>query len=126
MIRKLKNHVVYTVSYMSSSSSRDNRDQIPSGQNEEQTQRTPEKQNQVSGERRDKEVRDFPGAAAIGQALIGLDFPASKNKIIQHVQQQSQKQNNVDYSKVVPTLEKIQDKQYSNVAEVTQAAGLVQ
>jgi Protein of unknown function (DUF2795) len=123
MIRKLKNHVVYTVSYMSSSS-RDNRDQIPSGQNEGQTQRTAEKQNQVSGERRDKEVRDFPGAAAIGQALIGLEFPAGKNEIIKHVQQQPQ--NNPDYSKVVPTLEKIQDKQYSNVAEVTQAAGLVQ
>jgi len=107
-----------------SSSSRDNRDQIPSGQNEGQTRRTAEKQNQVSGERRDKEVRDFPGAAAIGQALIGLEFPAGKNEIIKHVQQQPQ--NNPDYSKVVPTLEKIQDKQYSNVAEVTQAAGLVQ
>jgi hypothetical protein len=125
MIRKLKNHVAYTVSYMSSSSSRDNRDQIPSGQNEEQTQRTAEKQNQVSGERRDKEVRDFPGAAAIGQALIGLEFPAGKNEIIKHIQQQ-QPQNNPDYGKVVPTLEKIQHKQYSNVAEVTQAAGLVQ
>jgi biopolymer transport protein ExbD len=108
----------------SSSSERDNRDQIPSGQNEDQTQRTAEKQSQVSGERRDKEVRDFPGAAAIGQALIGLEFPAGKNEIIQHVQQQSQ--NNLDYGKVVPILEKIQDKQYSNVAEITQAAGLVQ
>jgi Protein of unknown function (DUF2795) len=125
MIRKLKNHVVCTLIIMSSSE-RDNREQIPSGQNKDQTQRTAEKQNQVSGERRDKEVRDFPGAAAIGQALIGLDFPASKNKIIQHVQQQSQKQNNLDYGKVVPILEKIEDKQYANVAEITQAAGLVQ
>ena len=111
---------------MSSSSERDNRDQIPSGQNEDQTQRTAEKQSQVSGERRDKEIRDFLGAAAIGQALIGLEFPAGKNEIIQHVQQRSQKQNNLDYGKVVPILEKIRDKQYSNVAEITQAAGLVQ
>jgi uncharacterized protein DUF2795 len=118
--------MLYVLLIIMSSSERDNREQIPSGQNEDQTQRTAEKQNQVSGERRDKEVRDFPGAAAIGQALIGLDFPASKNKIIQHVQQQSEKQNNLDYGKVVPILEKIGDKQYANVAEITQAAGLVQ
>lgn len=61
-----------------SSSERDTRDQIPSGQNEDQTQRTAEKHNQVSGERRDKDVRDFPGAAAIGQALTGLEFPARR------------------------------------------------
>ena len=61
-----------------SSSERDTRDQIPSGQNEDQTQRTAEKQNQVSGERRDKDVIDFPGAAAIGQALIGLEFTARR------------------------------------------------
>ena len=59
---------------MSSPESRD--DQIPSRQNENQTQRMTEKQNQVAGERREREVSDFPRAAAVGQALIGLNFPA--------------------------------------------------
>ena len=105
-----------------SSSERDTRDPIPSGQNEDQTQRTAEKQNQVSVERRDKDVIDFPGAAAIGQALIGL-VPSKKNKIIQRVRQQSK--NNLDYGKVVPIREKIEDKQYANVADITQAVALV-
>ena len=107
---------------MSSSENRD--DQIPSRQNEEEIQRFAEKQNQVAGERREKDVTDFPRAAAIGQALIGLQFPADKNMIIQHVQQQSQ--TNPDCERIIPVLEKIEDKQYSNAADVTQAAGLVQ
>jgi Protein of unknown function (DUF2795) len=100
------------------------REQIPSRQNEDQTQRIAEEQNQISGERRDKEVTDFPRAAAIGQALKGLEFPADKNKIIQHLQQQSE--DNPDCQKMVPVLEKVEDKQYANVADVTKAAGLVQ
>jgi hypothetical protein len=107
---------------MSSSENRD--DQIPSRKNEEEIQRFAEKQNQVAGERREKDITDFPRATAIGQALIGLQFPADKNKIIQHVQQQSQ--TNPDCEKVIPVLEKIKDKQYSNAADVTQAAGLIQ
>ena len=99
-------------------------DQIPSRQNEDQTQRMAQEQNEVSGERRNKDVRDFPRAAALGQALKGLEFPAEKNKIIQHLQQQSE--DNPDCQKMVPILEKIQDKQYANVADVTKAAGLVQ
>jgi hypothetical protein len=99
-------------------------DQIPSRQNEDQTQRMAQEQNQVSGERRDKEVTDFPRAAAIGQALKDLEFPADKNKIIQHLQQQSE--DNPDCKKMVPVLERIEDKQYANVADVTKAAGLVQ
>jgi Protein of unknown function (DUF2795) len=99
-------------------------DQIPSRQNEDQTRRMAQEQNQVSGQRRDKEVTDFPKAAALGQALKGLEFPAEKNKIIQHLQQQSQA--NPDCQKMIPILEKIEDKQYANAADVTQAAGLVQ
>ena len=46
---------------MPSSENRD--EQTPSRQNEGQTQRMTEKQNQVAGERREKEVSDFPRAA---------------------------------------------------------------
>ncbi len=99
-------------------------EQIPSRENEDEIQRMAEEQNQISGQRREKDVMDFPRAAAIGQALKGLEFPADKNKIIQHIQQQSQ--NNPDCQKMVPVLEKIEDKQYANVADVTKAAGLVQ
>jgi hypothetical protein len=107
---------------MSSSENRDN--QIPTRQNEDQTQKMAEKQNQVAGERREKEVSDFPRVAAVGQALIGLQFPADKNRIIEHIRGQSQ--TNPDCEKMIPVLEKIEDKQYTTTAEVTQAAGLVQ
>jgi hypothetical protein len=83
-----------------------------------------DKQNQVTGERREKEVSDFLRAAAVGQALIGLQFPAEKNKILHHIQQQSQ--INPDCERMIPVLEKLEDRQYSNAADVTQAAGLVQ
>ena len=110
---------------MSANSNKDMKgDQIPSRQNEDQTQRIAREQNQISGERRDKEVTDFPRAAALGQALKDLEFPADKNKIIQHLQQQSE--DNPDCKKMVPVLEKVEDKQYANVADVTKAAGLVQ
>jgi hypothetical protein len=59
-------------------------------------------------ERREKEVSDFPRAAAVGQALIGLQFLAEKNKILQHVQQQSQ--INPDCEKMIPVLEKLEDR----------------
>jgi hypothetical protein len=49
---------------MSSSENRDG--QIPTRQNEDQTQKMAEKQNQVAGERREKDVTDFPRAAAVG------------------------------------------------------------
>jgi hypothetical protein len=111
-----------TITIMSSSESKD--EQIPSRQNENQTQRMTEKQNQVAGERREKEVSDLPRAAAIGQALIGMNFPADKNKITEHIRHQSQ--TNPDCEKMIPVLEKIEDRQYSNAADVTQAAGLVQ
>jgi Protein of unknown function (DUF2795) len=107
---------------MSSSESRD--DQIPSRQNENQTQRMNEKQNQVAGERREKEVSDFPRAAAIGQALIGLSFPADRDEIIDHIRRQSR--TNPDCEKMIPVLEKIENRQYSNAADVTQATGLAQ
>ena len=107
---------------MSSSENRDG--QIPTRQNEDLTQKMAEKQNQVAGERREKDVTDFPRAAAVGQALIGLNFPAEKQKVIQHIQRQSQ--TNPDCEKMIPVLEKIEDRQYSNAADVTQAAGLVQ
>jgi hypothetical protein len=49
-----------------------------------------EKQNQVADERREKEVSDLPRAAAVGQALIGLNFPADKNKRTEHILRLSQ------------------------------------
>jgi len=102
----------------------DEEQQIPSRQNEEETQRVIEAQDHISGERKEQTIRDLPEAAAVGQALKGLRFPADKNKIVQFVQQQSN--TNPDCQKIVPLLQRIENRQYQNVSEVTKTAGLVE
>jgi hypothetical protein len=98
--------------------------QIPSRRNEEETQRVIEAQDHISGERKEQTIRDFPGTAAVGQTLKGLRFPADKNKIVQFVQQQSN--TNPDCQKIVPLLQRIENRQYQNVSDVTKTAGLVE
>jgi hypothetical protein len=98
--------------------------QIPSRLNEEETQRVIEAQDHISGERREQTIRDVPRAAAVGQALKELRFPADKNKILQVLQQQSN--TNPDCRKIIPLLEKIDNRQYQNVSDVTKTAGLVE
>jgi hypothetical protein len=107
-----------------STSNREIKEQIPTEYNEEQTLRTLRKQSQISGEGRDKTITDIPKAAAIGQVLKDLEFPADKNKIIHFVQQQRSKKP--ESQEILPLLEKIEEKQYENVSDVTMAAGLVQ
>jgi hypothetical protein len=98
--------------------------QIPSRQNQEETQNVMDAQNHIAGQRRQQTVADLPRAAAVGQALKNLRFPADKRKIQLFVQQQSD--NNSDYQKIVSLLDRIEDRQYQNVSEVTKAAGIVE
>jgi hypothetical protein len=77
----------------------------------------------VEGQRKEVNVEDYPKAAALGQILKDIAFPADKQKIIQYVQQRSG--NNTDGKELLSTLQNIEDKQYHNVAEVTKAAGIV-
>ena len=99
-------------------------EQIPSRQNEQDTQNVMEAQNHIAGQRRQQTVTDMPRAAEIGQALKDLRFPADKRRIQLFIQQQSH--NNADYQKIVFLLEKMEDRQYQNVSDVTKAAGLVE
>jgi hypothetical protein len=98
--------------------------QIPSRQNEEDTRYVMEAQNQVSGQGRQQTVTDLPTAAAVGQALKDMRFPADKRRIQLFVQQQAG--NNSDYQKIVSLLDKLEDRQYQNVSDVTKATGIVE
>ncbi|HET7390757.1 MAG TPA: DUF2795 domain-containing protein [Nitrososphaeraceae archaeon] len=53
---------------------------------------------------------------------MDLDFPANKDKIIQFVQQQQRNPNEGDPMSV---LQRIENREYRNVSDVTKAAGLV-
>jgi hypothetical protein len=103
-------------------SDRENREQIPTEYNEEQTQRTLRRQDSVQGEQRNKTISDFPQAAALGQILKDLDFPADKNAIVRFVEQSSRPEGR----EVLPLVQKIDERQYQNVSEVAEAARLVQ
>ena len=96
--------------------------QIPSRQNED-TQRVLEAQNHIGGQRREQTITDMPRAAAVGQALKDMRFPADKKRILLFLHERSN--TNPDYQKMVSLLDKMEDRQYQNVSDVTKAVGLV-
>ena len=97
-------------------------DQIPTEYNEEQTLRAVRKQSQIPGERKEKTINDFPKAAAVGQVLKELDFPADKQTIVTFVE----KLNTPQSREILPMIEKLNDKRYQSVSEVANATGLVE
>ncbi len=52
-----------------------------------------------------------------------MDFPADKSKVIQFIKQSSD--NNQNKDKILSALDKLEEKSYKNVSEVTTNAGLV-
>jgi hypothetical protein len=98
--------------------------QIPSVQNEQDTQNVLEAQNHIAGQRREQTITDMPRAAAVGQALKDLRFPADKKRILLFLQERSN--TNPDYQKMISLLHNVEDRQYENVSDVTNAAGLIE
>jgi Protein of unknown function (DUF2795) len=86
-------------------------------------QRNVSEQGGVEGQRKEVNVEDYPKAAALGQLLKDVDFPADKQKIIRHLQQRSGNDNNSQ--DMLAKVQNIENKQYQNAAEVTRAAGMV-
>jgi hypothetical protein len=99
-------------------------EQIPSAQNEEDTQNVLEAQNHIAGQRREQTITDMPRAAALGQALKDMKFPADKKKILLFLQERSN--TNPDYQKIRSLLNSVEDRHYENVSDVTSTAGLVE
>jgi Protein of unknown function (DUF2795) len=107
----------------SSSSKRENVEQIP---NEDDTQgktgRVISEQAGVEGQRKEVNVESYSDVAELGQVLKDIEFPASKNKIIERIKQGSNVRNKVE---ILEKLERLEDREYKNVSEVTAAAGLI-
>jgi hypothetical protein len=97
-------------------------DQIPTEYNEEQTLRVVRKQSQIPGERKEKTINDFPKAAAVGQILKDLDFPADKQTIVTFIE----KLNTPQSIDILPVIEKLSEKRYENVSEIAKAIGLIE
>jgi hypothetical protein len=103
------------------SSHRDNPDQIPTEYNEEKTFRIIRRQSVIPGEGRSKTISDFPKTAALAQVLKNLNFPAEKKRILQFAYQS----NSLERYEILPTLNRIEERNYSNVFDVARAASLV-
>jgi hypothetical protein len=68
----------------------------------------------------DKNVTDFSKIAAATEGLLKtFEFPTDTNRIIECVQFQS---SSPDSHKILPILQKIEEKQYGNVSDVIKAA----
>ena len=74
----------------------------------------------VSGERKEVDVKDYSKAAAIGQVLKDLNFPADKKTIIEYAERARPQSE-----EILSDLQKIEERQYDNVSDVTKAAGLI-
>lgn len=102
------------------SSDREKPEQIPSEENIEETKAMFSEQGGIVGERKVVSVKDYSKAAAIGQILKGLDFPVDKKKIVEYAERARPQSE-----EILSDLQRIEERQYQNVSDVTKAAGLV-
>ena len=99
-------------------------DQIPKEDDSEgKTGKVISEQNAVEGMRKEVVVKSYSLVADIGQLLKDMDFPAEKNKIIEFVKQRLT--NNQNKDEIFSALNKLEERSYKSVSEVTTAAGLV-
>jgi hypothetical protein len=107
-----------------SNNSNDNKtgdpEQIPKEDVQGEIEKIISEQGGLEGQRKEVNVESYSKTASLGQMLKDLDFPTTKDKIVKFVQQQ--KNANGDLLSII---QRIEDKQYRNVSDVTKAAGLV-
>ncbi len=103
-----------------SSDRRENPEQIPSSYNRGETEARLSEQSGIEGERKEVDVKDYPKAAAIAQILKDLQFPANKKQILDCVERARPQSE-----EILSDIQKIEDKRYENVSDVTKAAGLI-
>jgi Protein of unknown function (DUF2795) len=103
----------------SNSNKRGDSQQIPKEDVSGEVEKVISEQGGIEGQRKEVNVESYSKTASLGQILKDLDFPANKDKIVQFVQQKNPDDN------ILSSLQKIEDRQYQNVSDVTKAAGLV-
>jgi hypothetical protein len=102
-----------------SSNEREKREQIPGSQDSGETSAVISEQGGIPGQRKEVNVENYERVASLGQVLKDLEFPANKEKILEFV-----KTNTTD-KELLQKIEKLPNKDYKNVSEVTHEAGLV-
>ena len=114
----------------STSSKRENPNQIPQDDDTQgKTGRVVSEQAGVQGQRKEVNVESYSKVAAIGQILKDMDFPADKNRILSFARQQQSSaasnkniENNED---ILSALQRLEEREYKNVSDITAALGMV-
>ena len=108
----------------STTNKRKNNEQIPKEDDTRgKTGQVISEQSGVEGQRKEVNVESYSNVSLLGQILKDKEFPADKNKVIEYVKQTSNVQNKEE---ILSALEqKLEEREYKNVSDVTTAAGLV-
>jgi hypothetical protein len=102
---------------------RENIEQIPQEDDPQgKTGKVVSEQGGIEGQGKQVNVESYSKVAEIGQMLKDIEFPITKYKIIEHIKQQHS--DSVQKEKILEKLEKIEDREYRNVSDITTAAGL--
>jgi Protein of unknown function (DUF2795) len=108
---------------MDSSGKRENIEQIPKEDDPQgNTGKVISGQAGVEGQRKEVNVESYSQVAQIGQILKDIKFPANKKKIIEHINKQSNIQNK---EAILSKLQKLEEREYKSVSDVTTSSGLV-
>jgi hypothetical protein len=94
-------------------------EQIPGSQDSGETAAVISEQGGIPGQRKEVNVENYERVASLGKVLKDLEFPANKEKIVEFIK------TNATDKELLEKLEKLPDKEYKNVSEVTNEAGLV-
>jgi hypothetical protein len=104
-----------------SNSKRGDPSQIPKEDISGGVEKVISEQGGIEGQRKEVNVESYSKTASLGLILKDLDFPANKDKILRFVQQK----NPTNESDLLSSIQKIENRQYQNVSDVTKAVGLV-
>jgi Protein of unknown function (DUF2795) len=103
---------------------RENIEQIPKDNGpQSKTGKIVSEQSGIEGQKKEVNVESYAKVAQVGQMLKNMNFPASKDKIIEHIRQYSGDHQNKE--EVLNRLQGIDQREYKNASDVTTAAGLV-
>jgi hypothetical protein len=103
---------------------RKNIEQIPTeDESQGKTGKVVSEQAGIEGQRKEVNVESYSKVAKVGQMLKDVEFPIAKHKIVEHIKQQHS--DSVEKERILEKLEKIENREYKNVSDLTMAAGLV-
>jgi hypothetical protein len=108
----------------SKTNKRENIEQIPKEDDTRgKTGQVISEQSGIEGQRKEVNVESYSKVASLAQILKDMEFPADKNKVIEYVKQSSNVQNKEEILSALQ--QKLEEREYKNVSDVTTAAGLV-